>query len=240
MIRKLCLISLLALITISPAAWQTWRVEDALQPVEIQTIAGWQLLETGGLQDFTFGQAGHCILQSNNSIRITDCDSPEAAPKWQSADTWQVKEAITADLNRDGQNELVLVVWRPFKPWPIDTFMPHGGRISNFHDRNNLSCHLILVGWDGKVYRELWAGSALIDPVFNIQAVDLDGDGSQELAALEGQYDTLNQGGSLTIWDWNGFGFRLRDRVLGYFSDFGIVMLGQDVMIVTDLNQEEK
>ena len=96
------------------------------------------------------------------------------------------------------------------------------------------------MGWDGKGNRELWAGSSLIDPVFNIQAVDLDGDGNQELAALEGEYDSVYQTGSLTVWDWNGFGFRLRDRVSGRFSNFGIIRSGQDVMIMTGSIQEEK
>ena len=240
MIRKLLLISLTALITISPAACQTWRVAETIQPVDIQSMSNWQVIETGGSSNLTFGRAGDCLIQSATSIRIMDCENPEVEPGWQSGETWQVKEAISADLNHDGWMELVMVVWRPFKPWPIDSFMPHGGRIAEFHDRNNLSCHLILVGWDGKSYRELWAGSALIDPVFNIQAADLDGDGNQELVALEGRYDAASQTGSLTVWDWNGFGFRLRDRVSGLFSDFGIISSSQDVMIVTDSIQEEK
>ena len=31
--------------------------------------------------------------------------------KWQSEETWNVTEALAADLNRDGRNELVMVVW---------------------------------------------------------------------------------------------------------------------------------
>lgn len=240
MIRKMLLISLTALITISPADYRLWSLEETIKPADLKTLTVWQALPDDGLTDFTFGNEGDCLIQNPESILIQDCANPQSEPKWQSAASWQVKEAVIADLNRDGWTELVMVVWRPFKPWPIDSFMPHGGRIDDFHDRRGQSCHLILVGWDGEVYRELWAGSALIDPVFNIRAVDLDGDGLQELAALEGQYDATRQTGSLTVWDWNGFGFRLRDRVVGSFNDFGIIWMDNNVLIVTNFGQEEK
>ena len=97
-----------------------------------------------------------------------------------------------------------------------------------------MSCHLILVGWDGSKYREVWAGSSLVAPVFNIRAADLDGDGRQELITIEGQYDNEKQSGDLTVWDWSGFGFRLRDRLNGNSSEFGIVSADQNVMIVSD------
>lgn len=141
---------------------------------------------------------------------------------------------IVSDLNRDGMNELALVVWRPHQPWPVDSFLPHGGRIADFKNARGLSCHVILIGWDGQEYRELWAGSALIDPVSHIRAADLDGDGSQELVALEGSYKSWQQGGNLTVWDWNGFGFRLLERVPGNFSDLGIVSVGENVLIITN------
>lgn len=74
----------------------------------------------------------------------------------------------------------------------------------------------------------------MIDPISNIRAVDLDKDGNQELVALEGKYDKNKGAGNLTVWDWSGFGFRLRTRQSGHFSDYGIVSTRQDVLVLSD------
>jgi hypothetical protein len=140
---------------------------------------------------------------------------------WNSPASWDVQEAQIADLNRDGRPEVVLLVWRPFAPWPVDAWLPHGGRIRDFHDAENRSCHIILYGWAGDRYRELWAGSALAEPVLAFYAADWDGDGKQELAAVESEYDRLPQGRAVALWKWNGFGFSIVDRkraVIGAFA----------------------
>lgn len=231
---RLILIALFALITISPTPFQLWRVQENFSMVDSDDNSHWQMNSANSLASIDFGRDQDCIEFAQNSIRITECQNKTDDIKWQSPPTWKVTEAISADLNRDGQNELALVVWRAHKTWPIDTFLPSGGRIADFHDRSGMSCHLILVGWDGGKYRELWAGSSLIDPVFGIRTADLDNDGSQELVALEGKYDNKNDTGNLTVWDWSGFGFRLRDRKQGSFSEFGIVSTVNDVLLISD------
>jgi hypothetical protein len=140
-------------------------------------------------------------------------------PVWTSPEVWQVRSARLADLNHDRRWEIALLVWRPFQPWPIDRFLPYGGRINEFQDIDGLSCHLILVGWVGNTYREVWAGSALAQPLLSIAATDLDADGWQELIALESDYNTVQHepASALTIWEWNGFGFDLIDRQPGRF-----------------------
>ena len=231
---RLILISFFAFISISPASPHFWMVQEEFHAVSNQEITDWQKSSPNLLSDFNFGSDQDCLERNENSISIVDCQNRIEGVKWRSGETWKVREAISADLNRDGRNELIMVVWRPFKPWPIDSVMPHSGRINEFHDNRGNSCHLILVGWDGHEYRELWAGSSLIDPVFNIRAADLDADGNLELVAIEGRYDSLNKTGNLTVWDWNGFGFRLRDRVKGSFSDYGIVSTNQSVLILSN------
>lgn len=138
---------------------------------------------------------------------------------WTSPEAWQVRSARLVDLNHDGRWEVTLLVWRPFQPWPIDRFLPYGGRINEFHSVDGLSCHLILIGWVGNAYREVWAGSALAQPLLSIAAADLDGDGWQELIALESDYNTVphKPASALAIWEWNGFGFDLLDRQPGRF-----------------------
>ncbi|PKN99066.1 MAG: hypothetical protein CVU42_09365 [Chloroflexi bacterium HGW-Chloroflexi-4] len=229
---RLTLISLSLFLILSPVSIRFWSLaEESLirEPLSFSKI---QLISPTPLSRFDFGSEQDCLDDSDDSIKIVDCQSKLV--KWQSPEPWRVTETITGDLNRDGSNELAMVVWREHKRWPIDSFLPSGGRIANFHDQAGMSCHLILVGWDGSQYREMWAGSSLIAPVFNIQAVDLDQDGFQELVALEGDYDDNQITGNLTVWDWSGFGFRLRDSIKEGISDFGIVSVNQNVLIVTD------
>ena len=230
---RLILIALYVLMLVSPVPLQRWSLSSGALTPNSTEYSNWTLVKPYPLSRFDFGSSRDCLDLERQSIKIAECQN-KTAVKWQSPENWQVTEAISADLNRDGKNELVMVVWREHKTWPIDSFLPSGGRIADFHDSDGSSCHLILVGWDGEKYRELWAGSSLIDPVFNIRAEDLDQDGYQELVTLEGKYDNRNITGNLTVWDWSGFGFRLRDRQQGKFSEFGIVSANQNVMIVSD------
>lgn len=232
--RRLILVILLALLVISPIPLQVWSVQEGFNKVRENDYSSWKSLPSSPLTSINFGSINDCLVSSKDSIKIMDCQNRNGEVKWQSPETWKVTETIAADLNRDGKNELVMVVWRPHKPWPIDTFLPSGGRIADFHNLSGSSCHLILIGWDGDEYRELWAGSSLIDPVFGIRAADLDNDGTLELVVLEGKYDNKSDTGDLTVWDWSGFGFRLRDRIHGSFSEFGIVSTDQGVLVISD------
>jgi hypothetical protein len=132
--------------------------------------------------------------------------------RWTSPPDWEVTAAEAADLNWDGRPEAVLLVWRMFHPWPVDAWLPYGGRVADFHDAENRSCHIILFGWDGSTYRELWAGSALAEPILAFHAADWDGDGRQELAAIESTYAEPGRGRAVALWRWNGFGFTLAGR----------------------------
>lgn len=155
---------------------------------------------------------------------------------WQSPSSWQVQQALTGDLNRDGHLELVLLVQRPFAAWPIDRFLPYPGRIQDFQDQFGLSSHIILIGWSGEQYREVWAGSALAEPVRQMAIADLDSDGNQELITLDVRYEDKQDqpARGLSIWEWNGFGFSLLARRTGNFykvvpliTDSGNTLLAQ-------------
>lgn len=162
--------------------------------------------------------------------------SSMTAVVWRNPRDWEVSQAGIADLNRDRQPEAILLVWRPFRPWPIDRYLPNPGRIAGFHDSAGRSCHLILIGWKAGGYRELWAGSALVDPLRAFSAADLDGDGWQELAVLEAAYDEPPgaPANALSVWEWNGFGFTLLDRVSGRFRKVSTAPLNSEVLILTE------
>jgi hypothetical protein len=144
---------------------------------------------------------------------------------WQSPEAWRVVQAAFTDLDGDGAPEATLLVWRPFRPWPVDEWLPHGGRIAGFHDAAGQSCHIILIGWRDGGYRELWAGSALAAPIRAFAAADLDADGRQELAVLEAGYDdpASMAANRLTVWEWNGFGFSLVYGLSGQFRQLQII-----------------
>jgi hypothetical protein len=144
---------------------------------------------------------------------------------WLSPPAWTVAQAAFTDLDRDGIPEAALLIWRPFQPWPVDRWLPHGGRIAGFHDVANNSCHIILIGRRRDGYGELWAGSALADPVTAFAAADLNGDGIQELVTLEGRYAASGSGPvrDLKVWEWNGFGFTVVSTVRGAFSTLVLV-----------------
>jgi hypothetical protein len=151
--------------------------------------------------------------------------SSGAGAVWQSPPGWTVLQAQITDLNHDGSPEATLLVWRPFRPWPVDQWLPHGGRIADFHDNEGNSCHIILVGWRGGAYAELWAGSALAEPVKSFEAADLRGDGVQELVTLEGSYTDSRSAPAraLKVWEWNGFGFSVVSAIKGKFEKMALV-----------------
>ena len=217
----------------SPAAIRLWHWENTHQVmVQVPTVSiGDQL--SGIFTDLPDDNTNNCMELSNLRLTIHRCEQNNDFVEWQSPEKWKVTEAIQADLNRDGTQEYTLLVWRPFVPWPVDSFLPSGGRIAEFQNEAGLSAHLILIGWDGDEYRELWAGSALANPISQIGAIDIDGDGYEELIALEGEYDAVVKTGSITIWKWQGFGFTLQDRIEGSYSGYAVYRMDQQTIILT-------
>lgn len=223
----LCVISVLAFCLVTPSRVSFWNLQDQ-KLVKVNgfvKVSSAEPITNPQSADLNGDGKQECLAWTGSTLKITDCGSRAF---WQSPSDWQVKEAQITDLNRDGIAEAALLVWRPFQPWPIDRFLPSGGRIKDFHDKNGLSCHVILIGWARQGFQEVWAGSALIRPVSQLHAADLDGDGQQELAALEGTYDAPSAGGGLTVWQWRGFGFVLMDKNEGSYHQ---------IRVIRDVNQ---
>lgn len=200
--------SVLALLLVAPTriyvyAWEHDRLTEVsappiVQPEPVRLTAD---LDSNGTTEVLDLQDGVATIQQEDNV------------VWRSPADWSVVDAQIADLNRDGNPEAVLLLWREFAPWPIDRYLVYPGRIEGFHDKAGQSCHLILIGWFKGDYREFWAGSAQVDPFTSFRAFDLNNDGSQELLALEGTYEeTFPSNHALTVWEWNGFGFSLLSR----------------------------
>ncbi|NPV87618.1 MAG: hypothetical protein HPY45_16595 [Anaerolineae bacterium] len=221
----LIIISLLALMLNAPPRVQGWKyANEALTPLAgIAAVSnGMPVPPPQPCADLNTDGSVECLSLHHGQVSI---QTPSAAVVWQSPPEWRVQQAGLTDLNRDGTPEAALLVWRRFSPWPIDRYLPHGGRIAGFHDQEGLSCHLILIGWNGKRYGELWAGSALARPLRAFHAADLDSDGQQELVVLEGEYKdpALLPARTLAVWEWNGFGFSLLARHAGRFHHLAIL-----------------
>jgi hypothetical protein len=131
---------------------------------------------------------------------------PRLAPGWELTD-WEL-----ADVTGDGRPEWVLLVWRPWRDWPIQRWVEVASPIEHFHDARRRSCHVILL--DPQDGHELWAGSALPAPLLALAVGDVDGDGQAEVATLEGDYAAGRHGPAsrIDIWQWVGFGFKLEYR----------------------------
>jgi hypothetical protein len=218
----LLLVSLSALSGISPVRIQGWfydingfSKQTELQDLEIllPSISG--DLDGDGIPESISILNGMAVIMGENG------------PAWHSPESWQVKQAILADLNRDSRLEAVLLVWREFHPWPVDRFLPNGGRIAGFQNTKGQSCHLILIGWKKNGYGELWAGSALAEPLLKVDAVDIRGNGETQLVALESGYNDPPgiPARAFSAWEWNGFGFSLVRRAKGEFRQMQVVMM---------------
>jgi hypothetical protein len=148
--------------------------------------------------------AANTLLIDNGRVRLAD----GGQVVWESPAEWQVRGAARGDVTGDGVEDVVLLVWRDWADWPIQAWLDVPSPIAGRHDADGQSCHVIVL--DPTTGRELWAGSALPRPLAAIAVGDMDGDGVDDLAALEGRYDTPRDVGfHAHVWRWNGFGFRL-------------------------------
>lgn len=224
--------AIVALALVSPAPIHAWRLSD-LRLKRVPVPAALRVIQAQTSADFDHDGIPETLTLAGGRAAI----QTESQTRWQSPSAWQVEQVQITDLNRDGMPEAALLVWRPFKPWPVDAWLPNGGRINSFHDSNGMSCHMILIGWNQDSLRELWAGSALVEPVDRFAAADLLGDGRQYLVTLEGEYDDSPSAPArrLMVWEWNGFGFTIVNELEGSFRLLVPVQMEDGrVLILTD------
>ena len=230
---KFVVFSIVMVGLISPGTIHIWNWNNEIRQFDENSSKVVYSQLKSGINNIPSVKPEDCYRVHNQKMEIWRCNDNSKNSIWESPVDWKISEVLTADLNKDGVDEIGLLVWRPFESWPIDKFLPNKGRIANFHDQDNQSCHFILIGWDGTKYRELWAGSALADPIFNLKTVDIDNDGFEELLALETEYDA-SSGGNLTVWGWQGFGFTLVDRLEGNFGNYSIVVNDGQWIVLTN------
>jgi poly-gamma-glutamate capsule biosynthesis protein CapA/YwtB (metallophosphatase superfamily) len=107
-------------------------------------------------------------------------------PSWESPAEWQVLDLALGDPNQDGRQELLIAVRKPD---------PSGVLLS----------HPFVFGYRQGKYRLIWGGSAVSDPILEVELGDIDADGKQELIVLEELHGDM--GRAVSVWRWHGWGF---------------------------------
>ncbi|HSF80021.1 MAG TPA: CapA family protein [Anaerolineales bacterium] len=127
----------------------------------------------------------------------------DGQPVWESPPEWRVVDLALGDPNDDGRNELVLALYKP---------APSGGETS----------HPFILGYRSGMYRLLWGGSAVRDPILEVELGDVTGDGRQELVVLE--ESAANEPHTLAVWRWHGWGFsQLWRSPNGHYRDLSLI-----------------
>ena len=131
---------------------------------------------------------------------------------WRSDPSWDVRELLVADLNNDDEQEVALVLWKPFRSDPpvfYDDFA-----FPAPWEEGSLRNHLFVYTWRDGDWLPLWCSSPIADPISHLTLGDVDGDGANELVALEGAYgESLDAPArQVSVWRWNGWGFTLQWR----------------------------
>ena len=131
---------------------------------------------------------------------------------WRSDPSWDVRELLVADLNNDDEQEVALVLWKPFRPDPPVFYDAFGFPAP--WEEGSLRNHLFVYGWRDGDWLPLWCSSPIADPISDLTLGDVDGDEANELVALEGSYgDCLDAPArQVSVWRWNGWGFTLQWR----------------------------
>ncbi len=107
---------------------------------------------------------------------------------WQTPPEWRVLDLALGDSDEDGRGDLVLALEKP-------------------DNRGEIQSHPFVIGYRGGVYRTMWGGSAVRDPLKEVELGDVNGDGQSELIVLE--QERSGKGRAVTVWHWHGWGFSL-------------------------------
>ena len=158
-------------------------VEETCEPVLVSDDSRSGIFASGAI-DLTGDGVPEIIRRQGEAVEIVQ----EGQTVWRSPPDWQVRDLALGDPNRDGRYEAVLAV---------DKSAPSAAMISQ----------PFVIGYRGGTYRDLWGGSPVQAPILEVEVGDLDGDGLEELAAIEAPMDDSAR--YVTVWRWHGWGFSL-------------------------------
>jgi hypothetical protein len=113
---------------------------------------------------------------------------------WQSPEAWRVVDAALGDPNDNGRYEMMVAFWKD-----------DAGGIPRSHP--------FIVGYREGSYREVWGGSPIAEPIYELALADVDGDGLEDLIVLDAAPGTEDDAmRNVSVWRWHGWGFSLMWR----------------------------
>ncbi len=153
------------------------------------------------------------VQLAGNKISVIE----EGVGIWRSDPTWRVVDIALGDPNNDGRYEILAALWKP-------------------NEAGKLVCHPYILAHRGGAMKLIWGGSAVINPIYELELADVDDDGVQEIVVLEAARTTKSSNAlprTLSVWDWHGWGFNLRWRSeVGSYRNLGIISQESGDMIV--------
>ncbi|NIO69830.1 MAG: hypothetical protein GTN71_12575 [Anaerolineae bacterium] len=190
-------------------------------PVNVPQTPGAGAFRTGAIDLTGDGVAERVRLEKQQVIVYQD-----SIETWWGLPEWRVVDLALGDPNDDGRSELVLAIWKPDAAGvPRDSTEPSSRdfvELSRDAQAEGLVevSHPFIIGYREGAYRILWGGSAVADPIREVELGDVDGDGVQELIALEERGDDC----AVTVWRWHGWGFSLMWRSPpGRYRDLALI-----------------
>jgi len=148
-----------------------------------------QPLKTGSFRTGAIDLTGDGVAEQVRLEKQQVIVYHEGIETWRGLPEWRVVDVALGDPNDDGRSELLLALWKPDAAG-----VPRS--------------HPFIIGYREGAYRILWGGSAVVDPIREVELGDVDDDGMQELILLEERGD----GCAVTVWRWHGWGFSLMWR----------------------------
>ena len=130
------------------------------------------------------------VLLEGGRLQVS---APDGALVWESPQSWLVVDAALGDPDWDGRPDLVVIFWKADQTGVL---------------RN----HPFLIRQNGGRYEEVWGGSAVSEPIWEVEVADLNDDGLDELVVLAMASD--GNGQTLSVWEWHGWGFSQEWRSL--------------------------
>jgi len=194
---------------------QTVRLSsvEACRPINMPQTPRTGPFRTGAIDLTGDGIAEQVQLDEQQVIVYRD-----GVEVWRGLPEWRVVDLALGDPNDDGRSELVLALWKPDAAGvPRDS--TEASALSSAEALVEVS-HPFIIGYREGAYRILWGGSAVADPIREVELGDVDGDGVQELIALEERGDNC----AATVWRWHGWGFSLMWRSPpGRYRDLALI-----------------
>ncbi|HYG81458.1 MAG TPA: VCBS repeat-containing protein [Pyrinomonadaceae bacterium] len=126
---------------------------------------------------------------------------------------WRPWKLTVADVDGDRRREIVVGVFKATKFIP----RPH-------------NC-LFIYDWDGRRAAPKWLGSTLSRPFTDFGFADTNGDGRDELYALETRRDGRR---ALAAYSWNGFGFTQDWERGGWLEAMLVAVTREEITIEAD------